>query len=105
MLTTTRFALALLIILVNLPPVGAQEGTETPRGQIESALDKSTNRILLRDVVDNFGDEGNQILAQIAGDRSQTPKRRGNAISLLGEHRSGAGKKLLLEIRKPVLQP
>jgi Tol biopolymer transport system component len=96
MLVSLRLFLLLPITLLTLTEIWAQECKETTRGQIEAVLDKSTNRILLNEVVDNLGEEGKQILVQIAGDLKQSPKRRGQAISLLGEHRSEAGKKLLL---------
>jgi len=81
-----------------LLPAGGQECEETARSQIESVLDKSTNRILLREVIDDFGNEGSRILVQIASDQGQPAKRRGAAIGLLGEHRSDAGKELLVKL-------
>ena len=70
----------------------AQECKETARSQIEAVLDESTNRILLSKVVSNFGEEGKRLLLEIAGDESRSAKRRGEAIRLLGEYRSDAGR-------------
>src|SRR6266436_5276307 len=86
-----RLITALVLDLVLAPGISvSQECLETTRNQIQDALDRTTNRILLREVVDDYGEEGKRILVQIAGDESQTPKRRGQAIQLLGEHRSKA---------------
>src|SRR5713226_8890956 len=90
--------LSLSVCAVWLLPAGGQECQQTARSQIDSVLDKSTNRILLREVIDDFGEEGNRVLVQIASDQDQPAKRRGTAIGLLGEHRSDAGKRLLLEL-------
>jgi WD40 repeat protein len=76
----------------------AQECKETARSQIEAVLDKSTNRILLSEVVSEFGEEGKRVLVEVAGDESQSSKRRGEAIRLLGENRSDAGERLLFEM-------
>jgi hypothetical protein len=76
--------------------IRAQQCPETAQSQIQDALDRTTNRILLREVVDDYGEPAKRILVQIAGDENQTPKRRAQAIQLLGEHRSEAGEKLLL---------
>jgi len=53
---------------------------------------------MYRMAIDDYEVEGKRILIQIAGDGSQTSKRRGQAIQLLGEHRSEAGEKLLLSM-------
>jgi WD domain, G-beta repeat len=84
------------LVLVLAPGISvSQECRETPSNQIQDALDRATNQILLREVVDDYGEEGKRILVQIAGDENQSPKRRGQAIQLLGEHRSKAGEDLL----------
>jgi WD40 repeat protein len=90
--------LCLSMGIVWLLPAGGQECTQTAQNQIETVLDKSTNRVLLREVTNDFGEEGNRILVQIASDQSQPAKRRSAAIGLLGEYRSDAGKKLLLQL-------
>jgi Tol biopolymer transport system component len=89
-------ALVLGLALVATMRIRAQQCQETAQSQIQDALDRTTNRILLREVVDDYGEEAKRILVQIAGDENQTPQRRGQAIRLLGEHRSEAGEKLLL---------
>jgi dipeptidyl aminopeptidase/acylaminoacyl peptidase len=89
-------ALALCLGLVSTILLRAQQCQETAQSQIQDALDKGTNRVLLREVIDDYGEEGKRILVQIAGDVNQTSNRRGQAIQLLGEHRSEAGEKLLL---------
>jgi len=97
LLTIKSLINVLLLALVLTPRISmSQECQETARNQIQNALDKSSNRILLREVVDDYGEEGKRILVQIAGDESQSPDRRGQAIHLLGEHRSKAGEELLL---------
>jgi hypothetical protein len=58
-------------------------------------LDKVTNRILLGEVIEGYGDEGDRILVEIAGDATQPPERRSKAVWMLGEHRSPAGEELL----------
>jgi len=83
-------------LLLPVLSVQAQECQETAQNQIEAALDRTTNTILLRDVLDDYGKEGKSILVQIAGDSTQPSKRRGQAIQLLGEHRSDAGERLLM---------
>jgi WD40 repeat protein len=88
----------LLGIALTAPTSAAQECKKTARSQIEAVLDKSTNRILLSEVVNDFGEEGKGVLVEIAGDESQSSKRRGEAIRLLGEYRSDAGERLLLEM-------
>ena len=91
-------AVLLGITLTAYTSAAAQECKETARGQIEAVLDKSTNRILLSEVVNDFGEEGKRVLVEIAGDESQSSRRRGEAIRLLGEYRSDAGERLLLEM-------
>ena len=94
-----RLLSCLLVFALTCVPVieaQGQECKESAQSQIEAALDKTTNRILLREVVDDYGDEGKQILVGIASDHNQTPRRRGQAIQLLGEHRSEAGERMLL---------
>jgi len=91
-----RITAVLGLALVSNIVLQAQQCEETAQSQIRDALDKTTNRVLLREVIDDYGEEAKQILVQIAGDGNQTPRRRGQAIQLLGEHRSEAGEKLLL---------
>ena len=94
-----RYQLLVPVLAFALVPnisLQAQKCEETAQSQIRDALDKTTNRILLREVIDDYGEEGKQILVQIAGDSTQTPRRRGQALQLLGEHRSEEGEKLLL---------
>lgn len=88
-----------LVLALTLGPVcliQAQQCQESAQSQIQTALDRTTNLILLREVVDDYGEEGKGILVQIAGDETQPANRRGRAIQLLGEHRSDAGEKLLI---------
>jgi len=93
--TGTFTALLLGFALVPTVPMHAQACQETAQSQIQAALDSTTNRILLEDVVGGYGDEGKSVLVQIAGDESQPSRRRGQAIQLLGELRSDAGERLL----------
>jgi WD40 repeat protein len=76
----------------------AQHYEDNATGQIQNVLDNSTNRILLGDVIGNYGEEGKRILVQIAGDSAQPPGRRGQAIQMLGEYRSPAGEELLKQM-------
>src|SRR5882724_8253715 len=80
LLTGSRITTALVVGLALLPTMGlqAQQCEETAQSQILDALDRTTNRILLKEVVDDYGDEAKGILVQIAGDQNQTPKRRGH---------------------------
>jgi len=57
-------------------------------------LDRGTDRMFLKEVMDSYGEEGEQILGQIAADEKQSPWRRGQAIRFLGELRLDTGKKL-----------
>jgi hypothetical protein len=70
-----RLAIALTPLALGLArarPIQAQACQETAQIQIENALDKSTHRILLQEVVDDYGEEGKQVLVQIARDYTQT---------------------------------
>jgi len=73
----------------------AQHYEENATVQIQDVLDKSTNRIMLGDVIGGYGEEGKRILVQIAGDSAQPASRRGRAVQMLGEYRSPAGEELL----------
>ena len=76
-------ALAILL-LVTSNFSAAQRCEETPTGQIKNVLDRSANRVLQREIVGSYGEEGKHILIKIAGDNAQPLNRREGAIRLLG---------------------
>ena len=93
-----RVVLPILITLLAFTGLAAQECRETVMAQITAALEWSAGREFLNEVMDNFGEEGEQILGQIAADDHQSNERRGRAIWLLGEHHSETGKRCLLQL-------
>lgn len=98
-MTGTKALFQSLVVLVLLVvPCASQQCEETARGQIETVLDKVTNRPLIREVIDGYGDEGKRILVDIAAEESSSAKQRGEAIRLLGEHRSEPARQLLLRL-------
>src|SRR5271157_543626 len=87
---------AIAILLLSLSHIStAQHYEENATVQIQDVLDKSTDRILLGDVIGGYGEEGKRILVQIASDSAQPASRRSRAVQMLGEYRSPAGEKLL----------
>ena len=97
---TSTFGILTTLTVVSLSlaltEMKVQSCDDTPRGQIESLLDKTTNRPLIREVIDGYGEEARKILPEVAANENEPPQPRGEAIRLLGEYRSEAAEQLLI---------